>query len=90
VSVGVPVTVTASFMLRVRVTFLPAFRCPLDGDCVIESSVGVVVSICNVPAMLFKAPAKLVALPAPSVTVAELRLTAVTPRSGVFWFAATA
>ena len=47
------------------------------------------VSICSVPAGLVTAPVRLAALPAPSLTVAALRLTAVTARSAVFWPAAT-
>ena len=47
-----------------------------------------VVSICRVPAGLVTAPVRLAALPAPSVTVAPLALTAVTARSAVFWPAA--
>ena len=46
--------------------------------------VGAVVSICSVPAGLVTAPVRLAILPAPSVTLAEFRLTAVTVRSGVF------
>ena len=49
-----------------------------------DATVGVVVSICSVPAGLVTAPARLAALPAPSVMVAALRLTAVTVRSAVF------
>ena len=50
-----------------------------------DETAGVVVSICSVPAGLATAPVRLAALPAPSLTVAELRLTAVTARSAVFW-----
>ena len=41
-------------------------------------------SICRVPAGLVTAPVRLAALPAPSLIVAALRLTAVTARSAVF------
>ena len=47
VSVGVPpvvLTVTASVVVRVKVTVLPASRSPLDGDSAIALIVGVVVS----------------------------------------------
>ena len=90
VSVGVPpAMVTASLILSVKVTVRPAFRRPFDGDSVIEASVGLVVSIVRVPEGLVTAPAVLAALPAPSLTVAPLRLNAVTARSEVFWPAAT-
>ena len=58
-------------------------------DVATDDTVGVVVSICSVPAGLVTAPVRLAALPAPSVMVAALRLTAVTARSAVFWPAAT-
>ena len=45
-------------------------------DATTEETVGAVVSICSVPDGLVTAPVKLAALPAPSLTVAELRLTA--------------
>ena len=57
-------------------------------DATTEATVGAVVSICSVPAGLVTAPVRLAALPAPSLTVAALRLTAVTARSAVFWPAA--
>ena len=82
VSVGVPpATVTASLMVSVSVTTLPALRSPLEGVSAIAATVGVVVSICRVPAGLVTAPVRLAALPAPFLTVAVLRLTAVTARS---------
>ena len=58
-------------------------------DAATDDTVGVVVSICRVPAGLVTAPVRLAALPAPSVMVPPLRLTAVTARSAVFWPAAT-
>ena len=54
-----------------------------------EDTDGVVVSICSVPAGLVTAPVRLADVPAPFLTVAEFRLTAVTARSEVFWPAAT-
>ena len=84
VSVGVPpVTVTASFRLSVNVTVLPALRSPLDGDSAIEVMVGVMVSICG-PLWVRPESERLAALPAPSVMVAELRLTAVAVSAAVF------
>jgi hypothetical protein len=53
----------------------------------ITGAVGAVVSICSVPART--AAVRTAALPAASVTVAELRLAAVTARAAVFWPAAT-
>ena len=85
VSVGVPpATVTASLRLSVSVTVLPASRSPLEGDSAIELITGVVVSICG-PLWVRPLSDRLAALPAPSVMVAELRLTAVAVRSDVFW-----
>ena len=84
VSVGVPpATVTASLKLTVSVTTLPAARSPAPAvmpvpDATTDATVGVVVSICSVPAELVTAPVRLAALPAPSLTVAVPRLTAVT------------
>ena len=95
VSVGVPpATVTASLRLTVSVTTLPAARSPAPAvmpvpDATTDDTVGAVVSICSVPAGLVTAPVRLAALPAPSLTVAVPRLTAVTARSAVFWPAAT-
>src|ERR1700737_3733152 len=95
VSVGVPpATVTASFRLTVNVTTLPAARSPVPAvipvpDVATDDTEGVVVSICSVPAGLVTAPGRLGALPAPSGRVAELRLTAVTAKSAVFWPAPT-
>ena len=90
VSVGVPpATVTASLMLSVKVTVLPAFRWPFAGVSAIELSVGVFVSICSVPDGLVTAPVRFAVAPAPPVTVAEFRLTALTARSEVFWPDAT-
>ena len=84
VSVGVPpATVAASLRLSVSVTVLPAFRSPLEGDSTIELITGVVVSICG-PVWVRPLIDGLTALPAPSVMVAELRLTAVAVRSDVF------
>ena len=80
VSVGVPpATVTASFRLSVKVTVLPALRSPLAGDSASDEIVGVVVSICG-PLWVRPESERLAALPAPSVMVAELRLTAVAAR----------
>ena len=87
VSVGVPpATVTASLRLTVSVTTLagvevaapPVMPVP---EAATDATVGAVVSICRVPAGLVTAPGRLAALPAPSLTVAPLRLTAVTVRS---------
>ncbi len=95
VSVGVPpVTVTASFRLIVNVTTLPAARSPAPDvipvpEATTEDTEGVVVSICSVPAGLVTAPVSVAAVPALFLTVAELRLTAVTARSAVFWPAPT-
>ena len=95
VSVGVPpATVTASLMFSVSVTTLPALRSPLPPvmplpEAASDDTVGAVVSICSVPAGLVSAPERLAALPAASVTVAALRLTAVADRSAVFCPAAT-
>jgi len=44
---------------------------------------------CKVTGRVVTAPVRLAALPAPSLTVAVPRLTAVTARSAVFWPAAT-
>ena len=76
-------TVTASFRLRVSVTVLPALRSPLAGDSASDVIVGVVVSICG-PLWVRPVSERLAALPAPSVMVAELRLTAVAARPEVF------
>ena len=77
VSVGVPpATVTASLRLSVSVTVLPALRSPLAGDSINRGDGrrrGVDLQSGRVAA----APARLAALPAPSVIVAALRLTAV-------------
>ena len=95
VKVGVPpATVTASLRLTVSVTTLPVVRSPAPElmpvpDATTDDTVGVVVSICRVPAGLVTAPVRSAALPAPSLTVAVLRLTAVTARSAVFCPAAT-
>ena len=89
VRVGVPpATVTASLILRVRVTVLPALRSPLAGNSTSDEMVGVVVSICG-PLWVRPERERLAALPALSVTVAELRLTAVAARPEVFCPAAT-
>ena len=54
---------------------LPASRSPLAGRLRQPTiTVGVVVSICSVPAGLVTAPARLAALPAPSVTVAAVEI----------------
>ena len=74
-----PATVTASLRLSVRVTVLPALRSPLAGDSVSDEMVGVMVSICG-PLWVRPESERLAALPAPSVMVAELRLTAVAAR----------
>ena len=82
VSVGVPpmvLTITTSLMLSVIVTILPALRSPLAGDSAKRRMVGVVVSICG-PLWVRPESERLAALPAPSVMVAELRLTAVAVR----------
>ena len=82
VSVGVPpATVTASLRLSVSVTVLPALRSPLAGNSASDEIVGVVVSICG-PLWVRPVSDRLAALPAPSVTVAELRLTAVAVEVG--------
>ena len=60
-------------------TVLPALRSPLAGDSVSDEMVGVVVSICG-PLWVRPESERLAALPAPSVMVAELRLTAVAAR----------
>ena len=57
-------------------TVLPALRSPLAGDSVSDAMVGVVVSICG-PLWVRPESERLAALPAPSLMVAELRLTAV-------------
>ena len=72
----VVLTVTTSLMSSVTVTTLPALRSPLTGDSASEEMVGVVVSICG-PLWVRPVSERLAALPAPSVTVAEFRLTAV-------------
>ena len=93
VSVGVPpATVTASLRLSVSVTVLPASRSPVPlvmpvPDVTTDATVGAVVSICG-PLWVRPLSDRLAALPAPSVMVAPLRLTAVAVRSGVFWPAA--
>ena len=80
VSVGVPpATVTASLRFSVSVTILPALRSPAPElmpvpDATTDDTVGVVVSICRVPAGLVTAPVRLAALPAPSVTVAAVEI----------------
>ena len=89
-----PATVTASLRFSVSVTTLPAARLPLPDvmpvpEATTDDTVGAVVSICSVPDGLVTAPVRFAALPAASLTVAELRLTAVTVRSDVFWPAAT-
>jgi hypothetical protein len=84
VSVGVPpATVTTSLRFSVSVTVLPVVRSPLAGDSTTDDTVGVVVSICG-PLWVRPESDRLAALPAPSVMVAELRLTAVAVRSDVF------
>ena len=89
VSVGVPpATVTASLRFSVRVTVLPASRSPLEGDSTSDDIAGVVVSICG-PLWVRPLSDRLAALPAPSVMVAELRLTAVAASAAVFWPAPT-
>ena len=91
VSVGLPpvvLTVTLSLMPSVSVITLPALKSPLEGESVIELIAGLVVSICG-PLWVRPESDRLAALPAPSVMVAELRLTAVAVRAAVFWPAAT-
>ena len=83
-----PATVTTSLRLRVKVTVLPALRSPVAGVSVNEAMVGVMVSICG-PLWVRPESERLAALPAPSFTVAELRLTAVAASDAVFWPAAT-
>ena len=98
VSVGVPpvvLTVTAALKLTVSVTAWPAFRSPLPPvipvpELAIEEIAVAVVLICSVPAgLLLVAADRSATLPAPSLTVAPLRLKADTIRSGVFCPAAT-
>ena len=84
VSVGVPpATVTASLRFSVSVTVLPALRSPLAVTPTSDAMVGVVVSICG-PLWVRPESERLAALPAPSVMVAELRLTAVAASDAVF------
>ena len=64
-------------------TVLPALRSPLEGDSASDEMVGVVVSICG-PLWVRPESERLAALPAPSLMVAELRLTAVAARAAVF------
>ena len=83
VSVGVPpvvLTVTASLVVRVKVTVLPALRSPLDGDSAIALIVGVVVSTMT-PVKVSGRPVVLSALPARSVMVP---VTPVTCSAAVF------
>ena len=47
---------------------------PLPGEATTCDTVGVVVSICSVPAGLVTAPVRLAALPAPSLTVARAEI----------------
>ena len=89
VSVGVPpATVTASLRLSVSVTRLAGIKiaAPLlmpVPDVSTDVTVGVVVSICG-PLWVRPDSDRLAALPAPSLMVAALRLTAVAVRSDVF------
>ena len=80
VSVGVPpATVTASLRLSVSVTRLAGIEVARPADAVrivTDDTVGGVVSICG-PPWVRPVSDRLAALPAPSVTVAPLRLTAV-------------
>ena len=69
-------------------TVSPALRWPVEGVSVNDAMVGVVVSICG-PLWVRPESERLAALPAPSVMVAELRLTAVAASDAVFWPAAT-
>ena len=81
-------TVTTSLIPTVSVTTLPASRSPFAGDSTSEVIAGVVVSICG-PLWVRPQSDRLAALPAPSVMVAELRLTAVAASAAVFWPAPT-
>ena len=83
-----PATVTASLKISVSVTVLPTLRSPLAGDSTIELITGAIVSICG-PVWVRPLIDGLTELPAPSVMVAELRLTAVAVRADVFWPAPT-
>src|ERR1700729_360965 len=91
VRVGVPLVVlivTASLMATVNVTVLQPPRSPLPlvmplPEVVTDDPVGVVVSICG-PLWVRAVRDRLAALPGPSVTVAELRLTAVAASTDVF------
>ena len=90
VSVGVPpATVTASLSFSAQSQrVLPVLRSLLEGDSASDVIVGVVVSTCR-PFWVRPESERLAALPAPSVIVAVLRLTAVTARLEVFWPAPT-
>ena len=88
VSVGVPVTVIASFRSSVSVIGIPAVSTPVAGEATTWVTSGIVVSICG-PAWVRPDSVRLAALPAPSLMVAPLRLTAVADREAVFWPAPT-
>ena len=79
VSVGVPATATASLRLSVSVIVFPGSSAPLDGEAATPVTEGAVVSICG-PVWVRPESERLAALPVLSVTVAELRLTAVAAR----------
>jgi hypothetical protein len=89
VSVGAPpATVTTSLMLSVSATTLPTLSSPLPlliplPVAATEDTAGAVVSICG-PVWVRPVSDKLAALPAPSLMVAVLRLTAVAARLEVF------
>ncbi len=79
VSVGVPVTFTASLMATVKVTTPPVVRSPEPAvmpvpDVVTDDTAGVVVSICSVPAGLVTVPVMVAAVPAPLLIVPPLAL----------------
>ena len=85
---GVPLTVTASLMLRVRSTAAPVVTSPspsviLTPDMVTDVTSGAVVSICSTPSGLTTAPLPSSELRAESFTVAPFRVRPVTVRSAV-------
>ena len=84
----VVLTVTVSLMPSVSVITLPALKSPLAGESVIELIAGAVVLICG-PLWVRPESDRLAALPAPSVMLAALRLTAVAVSAAVFWPAPT-